>query len=286
MAEADIGTVVSRLNRVTEIQRILVSQLTVLETMTPVRAAAAPPSQRLLTPLPPQLNFLDFRDFLFPASGFQSVQFRLLEVLFAPRPSPAPAPWPDAAACQNKLGLPPKKRLRYASREYTSYIREQHAQEVKAAGACRARFSDMPLRVHARTHPHSHICTLYQARVAGRASDFPRPVLGASRREIGVATRPREPVAGAHAIPAVRLLLLLVALPQGRGQHAGSRPNHHRVRHRSDSLTAGAGRADAKCRLPLVLLPERTPTWTGKPRKRTWRAWKRRASTLNPCSMR
>jgi hypothetical protein len=44
-----------------EIQRILVQQLTVLETMTP-------------------LEFLDFRDVLFPASGFQSVQFRLVEV--------------------------------------------------------------------------------------------------------------------------------------------------------------------------------------------------------------
>ena len=27
-----------------------------------------------------QLDFLDFRDYLFPASGFQSKQFRLLEV--------------------------------------------------------------------------------------------------------------------------------------------------------------------------------------------------------------
>lgn len=47
----------------------------------PHDAARRPPLTQWVT----QLNFLDFRDFLFPASGFQSVQFRLLEV----RPVPA-----------------------------------------------------------------------------------------------------------------------------------------------------------------------------------------------------
>lgn len=58
--ERQMGFVVSRLNRVVEIQRVLVDQLTVLETMTP-------------------LDFLDFRDCLVPASGFQSIQFRQIE---------------------------------------------------------------------------------------------------------------------------------------------------------------------------------------------------------------
>ncbi len=58
--ERSIGVAVSRLQRITEIQKILVDQLRVLETMTP-------------------LDFLEFRDLLVPASGFQSVQFRLLE---------------------------------------------------------------------------------------------------------------------------------------------------------------------------------------------------------------
>jgi tryptophan 2,3-dioxygenase len=58
--ERSIGVAVSRLTRVTEIQKILVDQLRVLETMTP-------------------LDFLEFRDLLVPASGFQSWQFRLLE---------------------------------------------------------------------------------------------------------------------------------------------------------------------------------------------------------------
>jgi len=58
--ERSIGVALARLARVTEIQKLLVDQLRVLETMTP-------------------LDFLDFRDFLVPASGFQSVQFRMIE---------------------------------------------------------------------------------------------------------------------------------------------------------------------------------------------------------------
>jgi tryptophan 2,3-dioxygenase len=49
-----------RLNRVTEILRVLVHQIDIMETMTP-------------------LDFLDFRDMLRPASGFQSMQFKQLE---------------------------------------------------------------------------------------------------------------------------------------------------------------------------------------------------------------
>ncbi|HJP58232.1 MAG TPA: tryptophan 2,3-dioxygenase family protein [Gemmatimonadales bacterium] len=50
------------LRRCHEIQRVLISQLTVLETMTP-------------------MDFLSFRDHLMPASGFQSSQFREIEFL-------------------------------------------------------------------------------------------------------------------------------------------------------------------------------------------------------------
>jgi tryptophan 2,3-dioxygenase len=49
------------LRRCIEIERVLVSQVAVLETMTPV-------------------DFLNFRDELMPASGFQSVQFREIEI--------------------------------------------------------------------------------------------------------------------------------------------------------------------------------------------------------------
>ena len=50
------------LRRLIEIQRVLIQQLSVLETMTPV-------------------DFLEFRDHLNPASGLQSAQFRELEFL-------------------------------------------------------------------------------------------------------------------------------------------------------------------------------------------------------------
>ena len=60
LAEKDVGQAVSHLIRIVEIQRVLIAQIDVLETMTP-------------------LDFLDFRDHLIPASGFQSLQFRLVE---------------------------------------------------------------------------------------------------------------------------------------------------------------------------------------------------------------
>ena len=59
MDERNIGTAIGRLKRVVEIEKLLVSQLGIMETMTP-------------------LDFLDFRHHLFPASGFQSYQFRAL----------------------------------------------------------------------------------------------------------------------------------------------------------------------------------------------------------------
>jgi tryptophan 2,3-dioxygenase len=64
--EKDLSKVVARLERITKIQAILVDQLGVMETMTP-------------------MDFLEFRDLLVPASGFQSVQFREVEVLMGLR---------------------------------------------------------------------------------------------------------------------------------------------------------------------------------------------------------
>jgi tryptophan 2,3-dioxygenase len=84
--EKSIGVAVSRLGRVTEIQKLLIEQLRVLETMTP-------------------LDFLEFRDFLIPASGFQSFQFRLIE---------------------NKLGLSDEKRIQYNNVDYLKTLEEPH----------------------------------------------------------------------------------------------------------------------------------------------------------------
>jgi tryptophan 2,3-dioxygenase len=55
-----LGRIVHGLDRINEILKLLIQQLDVLETMTP-------------------LDFLDFRDLLLPASGFQSMQFRTIE---------------------------------------------------------------------------------------------------------------------------------------------------------------------------------------------------------------
>jgi tryptophan 2,3-dioxygenase len=93
--EADMGTANALLRRITEIQKLLIQQVSVLETMTP-------------------LDFLDFRDHLFPASGFQSVQFRLVE---------------------NKLGLRPEDRLKLAGASYTSRFNDEDREEVAATEA-------------------------------------------------------------------------------------------------------------------------------------------------------
>lgn len=78
--ETAMGTAVARLRRINEIQGLLIEMIGVLETMTP-------------------LDFLDFRDYLFPASGFQSAQFRIVE---------------------NKMGLRREDRLLLSGDEYTA----------------------------------------------------------------------------------------------------------------------------------------------------------------------
>ena len=62
MDEENVGLVVGRFDRVSKILDVLVQQLDILETMT-------------------ALDFLDFRNYLSPASGFQSHQFRKIEVM-------------------------------------------------------------------------------------------------------------------------------------------------------------------------------------------------------------
>jgi tryptophan 2,3-dioxygenase len=56
----DLSVINHRIERVTAIQQILIDQISVMETMT-------------------TLDFMEFRDYLVPASGFQSLQFRLVE---------------------------------------------------------------------------------------------------------------------------------------------------------------------------------------------------------------
>lgn len=59
--ERRVARAVQHLRRINEIQQVMIKQIDVMETMTP-------------------MDFLEFRDRLRPASGFQSVQFRLVEI--------------------------------------------------------------------------------------------------------------------------------------------------------------------------------------------------------------
>nr|HQV32953.1 tryptophan 2,3-dioxygenase family protein [Calditrichia bacterium] len=82
--EKNIGVAVSRLERVVEIEKVIIDQIRILETMTP-------------------LDFLEFRNLLTPASGFQSLQFRILEI---------------------KLGLRTAERIRYSQTAYQHHYPE------------------------------------------------------------------------------------------------------------------------------------------------------------------
>lgn len=90
--EKFLGVVVSRLSRTIEILKLLVAQIQIIETMTP-------------------LDFLEFRGYLPGASGFQSKQFRMIE---------------------NKLGLLPSERLKYGNCPYhSSYSPEDKAEVIQ-----------------------------------------------------------------------------------------------------------------------------------------------------------
>lgn len=99
--ERDMLKIVSRLNRVIEIQKILIQQVDVLETMTP-------------------MDFLEFRDYLSPASGFQSHQFRLVE---------------------NKLGL--KQRLKFNNQDYKKLLTPEEQKTAQAAEDTPSLFSSL-----------------------------------------------------------------------------------------------------------------------------------------------
>lgn len=79
--------IISRLGRIVLILKLLVDQFMILESMTP-------------------LDFMAFRDFLTSASGFQSLQFRLLE---------------------NKLGISCGNRVKYNKQHYRQVFKDDEA---------------------------------------------------------------------------------------------------------------------------------------------------------------
>ena len=94
----ELNVAVHRMERVHTILQVLVHQIDILETMTP-------------------LDFLDFRDLLRPASGFQSLQFKMLEA---------------------RLGL--KMEARFGKHYYTSQLRPEHKSEIEAIETKRTLF--------------------------------------------------------------------------------------------------------------------------------------------------
>lgn len=88
--ESEMGTAVSRLERIVSIQKFINGQIDILETMTP-------------------LDFLDFREFLYPASGFQSFQWRCFET---------------------KLGLKSEQRHNYNQQPFHSQLLEDQQKEM------------------------------------------------------------------------------------------------------------------------------------------------------------
>lgn len=91
LQEKQMGLINARLSRINQIFRLIIEQIPILETMTP-------------------LDFLDFREFLYPASGFQSLQFRLIE---------------------NKLGLKKQNRLTYNNKPYEESLKPEQIEEIK-----------------------------------------------------------------------------------------------------------------------------------------------------------
>ncbi len=85
----DLQTIVHRMNRIATILRVAVHQIDIMETMTP-------------------MDFLDFRNFLRPASGFQSWQFKIAEA---------------------RLGL--RYSERHAQQYYLSQLRPEHVELIK-----------------------------------------------------------------------------------------------------------------------------------------------------------
>ncbi len=99
--EAEVGKCLARVQRVNRILSMLPEQFSILETMTP-------------------RGFMEFRDYLNPASGFQSWQFRLFEISF---------------------GVDEAKRLQLDRKGYVSRLSEEHQQEVRDAQAQNSLFT-------------------------------------------------------------------------------------------------------------------------------------------------
>jgi tryptophan 2,3-dioxygenase len=91
MDERDLLTTLAALERIVTIMKVLIHQVDILETMTP-------------------MDFLEFRSLLYPASGFQSAQFRLVET---------------------RLGLEREDRLKFKAEDFDHELKDKDRKAVR-----------------------------------------------------------------------------------------------------------------------------------------------------------
>lgn len=111
LEETQTLEILKRLQRVVLILKVLVDQVMILETMTP-------------------LDFMEFRGYLRPASGFQSLQFRLLE---------------------NKLGVRKEHRVKYNQDYNTVFGNDENAKNLIGNSEKEPALSDLVQRWLERT---------------------------------------------------------------------------------------------------------------------------------------
>ena len=90
ISDREISLSIARLERIKKIQNLFLGQFDILESMTP-------------------MDFLEFRNFLIPASGFQSIQFREIEI---------------------RLGLKIGQRKKIKSEYFLGRLREEDRQKL------------------------------------------------------------------------------------------------------------------------------------------------------------
>ncbi len=133
------------LKRILDILKVLVAQLDILETMTP-------------------LEFLSFRSRLEAASGFQSDQFRQIEFVLGHKSDAAIARFADGSRAQRALS---ERRgaatlwdafLKYLSREGYPVSAAQLGRDVTAPVGASAEIQDILIRVYRADPKNAELC--------------------------------------------------------------------------------------------------------------------------------
>jgi tryptophan 2,3-dioxygenase len=165
----EMQTVVHRMQRVVTILKVLVQQIDILETMTP-------------------MDFLDFRDMLRPASGFQSWQFKILEA---------------------KLGL--KFEKRHGQEYYISQLHQKEIDIIKEAEDGQSVIElinkwleRMPFAEDIKYWPGDNYWTVYEQIYTGSLADEEKSNLASYRKifleEQGIPDRSLSPRACRSAL--------------------------------------------------------------------------------------